>query len=68
MTVSSSAPTYPVFLYRLLDRPDGINPAANGWDASAVNHDVVLHAIKVGSICGKPVSRAFLPMGVREAE
>lgn len=68
MTVSSSAPTYPFYLYRLLDRPDGVNPAGNGWSASAINRDLVLHSIKVGVICGEPVSRAFLPFGLREAE
>ena len=68
MTVSSSAQTYPKFHFFLRDQPDGINPAANGWNSSASNKDLVLHSIKVGSICGEPVSRAFLPIGLREAE
>jgi hypothetical protein len=68
MTVSSSAPTYPGFPFFLLDQPDGINPSANGWDASAINKDLFLNSIKNGVICGNPVSRAFLPFGLREAE
>jgi hypothetical protein len=68
MTVSSSAQSYPKFQFRLHQQPDGINPAANGWNASAINKDVVIHAIKVGVICGEPISRAFLPFGLREAE
>jgi hypothetical protein len=68
MTVTSSAPTFKGFQYRLLDQPDGTNPAPNGWDASAINKDTILHSIKVGSICGEPASKAFLPIGIREAE
>ena len=68
MTVSSSAPTFNAFEYRLLSQPDGTNPAPHGWSASAINNDTPTHTLKVGAICGEPVSRAFLPIGVREAE
>lgn len=68
MTVSSSAPTFMGFLYRLLWQPDGTHPAPNGWSGSAINHDAILHSLKVGAICAEPMSRAFLPFGLREAE
>ena len=68
MTVSSSAPSFNKFEYRLWQQPDGTNPAPNGWSASAINRDTVLHSIKVGSICARPVSRAFLPISQREAD
>lgn len=63
--------TYPVFgpgTDRLLDQPDGINPAPTGWAALARNDDTRDLEFKVAAICGQPGHRIFLPLVMNEFE
>jgi len=68
MKVTSTAPTFGGSSFRLLSQPNGTNPAPGGWLANARNDGITTMSLKVAVICGQPVSRAFLPIVVREYE
>ena len=54
MKVTSSAPTFLGDDQRLLHRPDGINAAPIGWQASVLNTAAVTQEFKVAVICAPP--------------
>ena len=67
MKVTSSGPTFgPGPSDRLLNQPDGANPAPTGWRASVRNDDTRDLALKAAVICGQPAHRIFLPLVVNE--
>jgi hypothetical protein len=56
MQVTSSAPTFPNG-DRLISRPNGTNPAPNGWQATAFNQTATPKDFKVAVICA-PLTEA----------
>ena len=66
MKMTSSAPTFAVSSHRLLQQPNGTNPAPVGWQVTARNDDTTTMAFKVAVICAKPVAKAFLPIVVKD--
>jgi hypothetical protein len=69
LVVTSSGPTFAPS-QRLVQTPDGDNPAPIGWQATARNEGPSARALKVGVICAKPptIYAAFLPLVLKELD